>query len=39
VGIAQPTIFRHFNSRDAIFGAVVGWVADNHAPCAGAAGT
>jgi len=29
VGIAQPTIFRHFNSRDAIFGAVIGWVAEN----------
>jgi AcrR family transcriptional regulator len=29
VGIAQPTIFRHFSSRDAIFAAVVGWVADN----------
>lgn len=29
VGIAQPTIFRHFKSRDAIFGAVIGWVADN----------
>lgn len=29
VGIAQPTIFRHFKSRDAIFGAVVGWVADH----------
>lgn len=29
VGIAQPTIFRHFRSRDAIFGAVVSWVADH----------
>ncbi|PKM46200.1 MAG: TetR family transcriptional regulator [Gammaproteobacteria bacterium HGW-Gammaproteobacteria-1] len=29
VGIAQPTIFRHFKSRDAIFGAVIGWVAEN----------
>ncbi|WP_127476859.1 TetR/AcrR family transcriptional regulator [Sulfurivermis fontis] len=29
VGIAQPTIFRHFKSRDAIFGAVVGWAADH----------
>lgn len=29
VGIAQPTIFRHFRSRDAIFVAVIGWVTDN----------
>ncbi|MCW8901884.1 MAG: TetR/AcrR family transcriptional regulator [Gammaproteobacteria bacterium] len=29
VGIAQPTIFRHFKSRDAIFAAVIGWVAEN----------
>ncbi|MDH5600079.1 MAG: TetR/AcrR family transcriptional regulator [Gammaproteobacteria bacterium] len=29
VGIAQPTIFRHFKSRDAIFAAVIGWIAEN----------
>ncbi|MCW8828591.1 MAG: TetR/AcrR family transcriptional regulator, partial [Gammaproteobacteria bacterium] len=29
VGIAQPTIFRHFKSRDAIFGAVINWVGDS----------
>lgn len=29
VGIAQPTIFRHFASRDAIFSAVIDWVAGN----------
>jgi len=28
VGIAQPTIFRHFKSRDAIFSAAINWVAD-----------
>lgn len=29
VGIAQPTIFRHFKTRDAIFAAAVGWIAEN----------
>lgn len=29
VGIAQPTIFRHFKSRDEIFTAVINWVGDN----------
>lgn len=29
VGIAQPTVFRHFKTRDAIFSAVIGWVAEN----------
>lgn len=29
VGIAQPTIFRHFKTRDAIFSSAIGWVADN----------
>ncbi len=29
VGIAQPTVFRHFKSRDAIFAAVIGWIAEN----------
>ncbi len=29
VGIAQPTIFRHFKSRDEIFGAVINWVGDS----------
>ena len=29
VGIAQPTIFRHFKSREAIFAAVIGWIAEN----------
>ena len=29
VGIAQPTVFRHFKNRDAIFGSAIGWVADN----------
>lgn len=29
VGIAQPTIFRHFKSRNAIFSAVIGWIAEN----------
>jgi AcrR family transcriptional regulator len=27
VGIAQPTIFRHFSSRDAIFRAAMEWIA------------
>lgn len=29
VGIAQPTIFRHFKTRDAIFRAALEWVAGN----------
>lgn len=29
VGIAQPTIFRHFKTRDDIFGAVINWVGDS----------
>lgn len=29
VGIAQPTIFRHFKTRDAIFMAALEWVAGN----------
>ena len=29
VGIAQPTVFRHFKTRDAIFAAVIAWVAEN----------
>jgi len=29
VGIAQPTIFRHFKTREAIFSAVIGWISDN----------
>lgn len=29
VGIAQPTIFRHFKSRDEIFAAVINWVGDS----------
>lgn len=29
VGIAQPTVFRHFKSRDEIFGAVINWVGDS----------
>lgn len=29
VGIAQPTIFRHFKSRDEIFTAVINWVGDS----------
>ena len=29
VGIAQPTVFRHFKTRDAIFSAVIGWIAEN----------
>lgn len=29
VGIAQPTIFRHFKTRDDIFGAVISWVGDS----------
>lgn len=28
VGIAQPTIFRHFKSRDEIFRAAMEWIAD-----------
>lgn len=29
VGIAQPTIFRHFKNRDEIFSAVINWVGDS----------
>ncbi len=29
VGIAQPTIFRHFKSRDEIFTAVITWVGES----------
>lgn len=29
VGIAQPTIFRHFKTREAIFTAVIGWISIN----------
>ena len=29
VGIAQPTIFRHFKTREAIFAAVIGWISEN----------
>ena len=29
VGIAQPTVFRHFKTREAIFSAVIGWIAEN----------
>jgi len=29
VGIAQPTVFRHFKNRDAIFATVIGWIAEN----------
>ncbi len=29
VGIAQPTIFRHFKTREAIFTAVIGWISEN----------
>lgn len=29
VGIAQPTIFRHFKTREAIFSAVIGWISEN----------
>lgn len=29
IGIAQPTIFRHFKTRDAIFSAVISWVGDS----------
>ncbi len=28
VGIAQPTVFRHFRTRDAIFEAAIGWVGE-----------
>ncbi|MEA3278626.1 MAG: TetR/AcrR family transcriptional regulator [Pseudomonadota bacterium] len=28
VGIAQPTVFRHFKNRDEIFVAAIGWVAE-----------
>lgn len=29
VGIAQPTVFRHFKTREAIFAAVIGWISEN----------
>lgn len=29
VGIAQPTVFRHFKTRDGIFAAVISWIAEN----------
>ena len=29
VGIAQPTIFRHFKTRDEIFAGAIGWLAEN----------
>ena len=29
VGIAQPTVFRHFKTRNDIFAAVIGWIAEN----------
>ncbi len=29
VGIAQPTVFRHFKSREAIFAAVISWISEN----------
>ena len=29
VGIAQPTVFRHFKTREAIFEAVIGWISEN----------
>ncbi|MCK5721009.1 MAG: helix-turn-helix transcriptional regulator, partial [Gammaproteobacteria bacterium] len=29
VGIAQPTVFRHFKTRDDIFAAVIGWITEN----------
>lgn len=29
VGIAQPTVFRHFKTRDAIFMAALEWVSGN----------
>ena len=29
VGIAQPTIFRHFKTREAIFVAVIDWISKN----------
>jgi len=29
VGIAQPTIFRHFKSRDEIFASVINWVGES----------
>lgn len=28
LGIAQPTVFRHFPSRDAIYQATIGWIAE-----------
>ena len=29
VGIAQPTVFRHFKTREAIFAAVISWISEN----------
>ncbi|MFK5913123.1 MAG: TetR/AcrR family transcriptional regulator [Woeseiaceae bacterium] len=29
VGIAQPTIFRHFKTREAIFASVISWISEN----------
>ena len=29
VGIAQPTVFRHFKTREAIFASVIGWISEN----------
>lgn len=29
VGIAQPSVFRHFKTREAIFASVIGWISEN----------
>lgn len=29
VGIAQPTVFRHFKTREAIFASVISWISEN----------
>lgn len=29
VGIAQPTVFRHFKTREAIFVSVISWISEN----------
>ena len=29
VGIAQPIVFRHFKTREAIFVSVIGWISEN----------